>query len=236
MHIPLRFGLSARTARIPRRSRRRRRRRNDRRRAASRRAHATWSSSRHRLSARSLSLNRGFSAPINLHFEQTAATISAHIARHDSDLFSRWQAYNTLLPDALIAACRKTLGGEQPALRRSPDRRSAGSIAADETLEPAFRAQTLALPGEADIAREIGSNIDPDAIQASRERWSRRSPRPTGRFSPHLCRELDWTGRVQPGRGERRTPGAAQHAARLSRVSAEGVEPGRSRISMPPAT
>ena len=41
--------------------------------------------------------------------------------------------------------------------------------AADESLEPAFRAQALALPAESDIAREIGSNIDPDAIHTARE-------------------------------------------------------------------
>ncbi|HVK93056.1 MAG TPA: aminopeptidase N C-terminal domain-containing protein, partial [Mycoplana sp.] len=43
------------------------------------------------------------------------------------------------------------------------------SLAGDETLEPAFRAQILALPSEADIARELGSNNDPDAIRVARE-------------------------------------------------------------------
>ena len=41
-----------------------------------------------------------------------------------------------------------------------------GEIAADERLEPAFRALALTLPMEGDIAREIGSNVDPDAIFA----------------------------------------------------------------------
>ncbi|RVD16302.1 aminopeptidase N C-terminal domain-containing protein, partial [Mesorhizobium sp. M4B.F.Ca.ET.017.02.2.1] len=45
----------------------------------------------------------------------------------------------------------------------------AGRIAADETLEPAYRALALSLPGEADIARDIGKGIDPDAIFAARE-------------------------------------------------------------------
>jgi aminopeptidase N len=43
------------------------------------------------------------------------------------------------------------------------------AAASDETLEPAFRAQALALPSEADIARELGSNNDPDAIHAGRQ-------------------------------------------------------------------
>jgi aminopeptidase N len=43
------------------------------------------------------------------------------------------------------------------------------AAAADESLEPAFRAQALALPSEADIARELGGNNDPDAIHAGRQ-------------------------------------------------------------------
>ena len=39
----------------------------------------------------------------------------------------------------------------------------------DARLEPAFIAQALALPSEADIAREIGTDIDPDAIFQARQ-------------------------------------------------------------------
>ena len=39
---------------------------------------------------------------------------------------------------------------------------------ADGALEPAFVALMLTLPGEADIAREIGRDVDPDAIFAAR--------------------------------------------------------------------
>ncbi len=39
-----------------------------------------------------------------------------------------------------------------------------GAIFADPRLEPAFVAQVLTPPGETDIAREIGRDIDPDAI------------------------------------------------------------------------
>ncbi len=38
----------------------------------------------------------------------------------------------------------------------------------DRDLEPAFVAQTIALPSEADIAREIATNVDPDAVLAAR--------------------------------------------------------------------
>lgn len=51
--------------------------------------------------------------------------------------------------------------------------RLAGTLAADGTLEHAYRALLLALPGEADIAREVGANIDPDIILGVREGLAR---------------------------------------------------------------
>ena len=43
-------------------------------------------------------------------------------------------------------------------------------MAENDSLEPAFRAQVLEPPSEADIAREIGRDVDPDAIHRARER------------------------------------------------------------------
>ncbi|MDP3523743.1 MAG: aminopeptidase N C-terminal domain-containing protein, partial [Hoeflea sp.] len=113
------------------------------------------------------SINRGFSAPVNIAMEQSAADL-AHIARHDSDGVARWQALNEQATRHLVAASRLARDG-----RNLPSAEELADIliatAADESLEPAFRAQALALPAESDIAREIGSNIDPDAIHAARE-------------------------------------------------------------------
>ena len=113
-----------------------------------------------------VSLNRGFSAPITLSVEQKADD-QFFLAGHDSDAFARWQAFNTLLTDALIAAFRQILGGKRPEFTARLTG-LAGKIAGDETLEPAYRALALALPGESDIARDIGRNIDPDAIFSGR--------------------------------------------------------------------
>lgn len=119
----------------------------------------------------SVSLNRGFSAPITLSVQQKADD-QFFLASHDSDSFSRWQAFNTLLTDALIAAFRQVLGGKEPAFAAKLSE-LAGRIAGDVTLEPAYRALALSLPGEADIARDIGKGIDPDAIFAVREALAR---------------------------------------------------------------
>jgi aminopeptidase N len=114
-----------------------------------------------------MSLNRGFSAPVTLSVEQRADD-QFFLAGHDNDTFSRWQAFNTLLTEALISTFRQVLDGKQPGFA-SRLIELAGKIAGDETLEPAYRALALALPSEADIARDIGKNIDPDAIFSARE-------------------------------------------------------------------
>ncbi|WP_292456292.1 DUF3458 domain-containing protein, partial [Mesorhizobium sp.] len=119
----------------------------------------------------SVSLNRGFSAPITLSVQQKADD-QFFLAAHDSDPFSRWQAFNTLLTDALIAAFRQILGGKEPVFAGRLAE-LAGRIGGDEALEPAYRALALALPGESDIARDIGKGIDPDAIFAAREALAR---------------------------------------------------------------
>jgi aminopeptidase N len=114
-----------------------------------------------------MSLNRGFSAPITLAVQQRAEDL-LFLARHDSDPFNRWQASNTLFTADLVAAFRNRLGGKSAAFSEELIE-LAGSLAGDETLEHAFRALVLTPPAEADIAREIGSNVDPDAIHTVRQ-------------------------------------------------------------------
>ena len=112
------------------------------------------------------SLLRGFSAPVTLAFEQKPED-RLLLARHDDDLFSRWQALNMVTNDALIAATNAVRG--KGALQYDAKLIATfGAIAADDRLEPAFRALAITLPLEGDVAREIGRNVDPDAIMAAR--------------------------------------------------------------------
>ncbi|MEL6435723.1 MAG: aminopeptidase N [Pseudomonadota bacterium] len=111
-----------------------------------------------------LSALRGFSAPVT-RIPSLPHDEAQLLARHDSDPFNRWDALNTLLLRALTDATKNGINGatgvsEMAALLET--------IAADETLEPAYRALCLTVPGEAEIAREIGTNIDPDAVHAAR--------------------------------------------------------------------
>jgi aminopeptidase N len=112
------------------------------------------------------SLNRGFSAPIRLVANLTADDLR-FLAAHDNDPFNRWQAVQVLATRLLVddvAALRAggTAGKDAGFVA------ALGAILADARLEPAFVAQVLIPPGEGDIAREIGRDIDPDAIFAAR--------------------------------------------------------------------
>jgi len=114
------------------------------------------------------SLNRGFSAPVKLSLPIEPDDLR-FLAAHDNDPFNRWQAVQTLamtLLKANVAALRS--GG---AVREDDGLMAAlGAILNDAKLEPAFIALALAPPSEADIAREIGSDVDPDAVFGARRR------------------------------------------------------------------
>ncbi|NNG71164.1 aminopeptidase N [Rhizobium laguerreae] len=114
-----------------------------------------------------VSINRSFSAPINLHFDQSPADL-AHLARHETDHFARWQALTDLALPNLLKAARDAREGK-PVVCEATFMETLITAADDDNLEPAFRAQALALPSESDIARELGSNNDPDAIHAGRQ-------------------------------------------------------------------
>ncbi len=109
-----------------------------------------------------VSLLRGFSAPVTLSATLSRADLM-FLARYDSDLYSRWQALNTILTETLTSAAREIRGGKEADFSDTIIDIMC-EIATDDTLEPAFRAQALTLPSESDLAREIGQNIDPDSI------------------------------------------------------------------------
>ena len=113
------------------------------------------------------SLMRGFSAPVKLtsglDIEDTLFLMA-----HDTDPFNRWQAGQTMAMRTLVEATRAIRDGRSAAI----DPRiveAFGQVAADPTLDPDFRALAVGLPTEADIAREIAADVDPDAILTARD-------------------------------------------------------------------
>jgi aminopeptidase N len=113
-----------------------------------------------------LSVNRGFSAPINLTSNVSPEDLK-FLAAQDSDPFNRWQAIQSLAVALLSQNVAAIRAGETA---RDDDGLIAalGAALADPARDPAFIALTLTMPTEADIAREIGRDVDPDAIFAAR--------------------------------------------------------------------
>ena len=161
------------------------------------------------------SLNRGFSAPIKLTANLDDRDLT-FLAAHDSDSFNRWQAVQTLATSLLIE--------NVAAHRANTAKRQAGglgdalaAILADRSLEPAYVAQALALPTEGDIAREIGRDVDPDAIFAVRRELRAEIGRKLMSALVDTYGRPDRYRRIQPGRGQCRTPLAAQRLPRSYR-------------------
>ena len=114
-----------------------------------------------------VSINRGFSAPIKLVTDHSPDDL-AFLAAHDGDPFNRWQALQTIAMRLLIENVAALRADRPP---RSDDNllRALAALLEDRRLEPAFVALALMPPGEGDIAREIGQDIDPAAIHRARQ-------------------------------------------------------------------
>ncbi|MGR7993724.1 aminopeptidase N [Xanthobacter sp. ZOL 2024] len=109
------------------------------------------------------SLNRGFSAPVNVVSELSAAE-RVFLAAHDADPFNRFDALQGLALGLLKESARTGAPAAPEALIGAAE-----LLLADPALDPAFKAQALALPGEGEVARELATDVDPDAIYAARK-------------------------------------------------------------------
>ena len=142
------------------------------------------------------SINRGFSAPIKLALPMAANDLR-FLAAHDRDPFNRWQAVQTLAMSLLtenVAAARKNAS-----LREDDGLDAAlGAILADPALEPAFVALALTPPSEPDIAREIGRDVDPDAVFAARRQLRGAIGRRLGAALAETYRRMITPGPYRP--------------------------------------
>ncbi|MEM9591312.1 MAG: aminopeptidase N [Pseudomonadota bacterium] len=114
------------------------------------------------------SILRDFSAPVRVTTSLKPDQIE-FLMIHDSDPFNRWQAAQTYATDLIASAARDELdlgpvsGGQAGRLAQALE-----PTLRDESLAPTYRAETLKLPSESDIARELGRNVDTDAILTAR--------------------------------------------------------------------
>ncbi len=173
------------------------------------------------------SLLRGFSAPVKLTIDLADRDLEFLMA-NDSDLFNRWQAANDYAMRTLIQLVNARVAGKKSSRGRSYAK-ALGATIADPSLEPAYRAELLRLPTEADIAREIATNVDPDAIHRARKQLLRL-------IGSTLSSELDDIYRSTADRGTF-SPDAASAGRRalrnavLTLLSARGKPEDKARLA-----
>jgi len=111
------------------------------------------------------SVLRSFSAPVIVDHDRPSAE-RAFLLAHDTDPFNKWEAGRALAKDGLIRMVRDHAAPDPAYLD------ALSTLLRDETLDPAFRALALRLPGEDDIAQTLhdgGHTPDPAAIHAAAE-------------------------------------------------------------------
>jgi len=133
------------------------------------------------------SILRGFSAPVVLD-RKTPATERAFLLAHDTDPFNKWEAGRALAKDVLADMA---LHGTPV----SPDWLEAvAAVTFDDSLDPAFRALCLRLPGEDDMAQTVharGRVPDPAKIHAARREMAGALAVRLGDGLPRLYLSLD---------------------------------------------
>ncbi|ANY77550.1 aminopeptidase N [Microvirga ossetica] len=199
------------------------------------------------------SLFRGFSAPVKVSLDLPSEELLV-LLRHDTDAFNRWQAAQTVAMRLLAAhstgkpVVDSEVAAFSSALRSFMDR--------DALDDPAFAALAVTLPSEADIAQEIGQDVDPDSIHRARTEMRRRigsaciehlhrfyeSLTASGGYSPdatsagrraqrNAC--LDLLAAADPGTGEAlamaQLDSASNMTDRLASLSVLTTLPGASR-------
>ena len=112
------------------------------------------------------SVLRGFSAPVRLETDLTSTDLLT-LFRHDSDPFNCWQAAQSLAMTILVDAVGAIRRGETPHFDPAYAQTLAHLL--NDNDDHAFVAQVFSMPSENDIAREIKSDIDPDAIYLARK-------------------------------------------------------------------
>ena len=108
-----------------------------------------------------LSINRGFSAPVVVESDRSAADL-AFLSANDDDPFARYEAMQQLMLDTIITAI-STGQADHAAVLKAVQR-----TLGDPALDAAFVAEAVLLPSEAFVGDQMVT-VDPDAIHAARE-------------------------------------------------------------------
>lgn len=108
-----------------------------------------------------LSINRGFSAPVVVNTNRSAADL-AFLSAHDDDPFARYEAMQQLMLDTLVASVTEGRGDHAPVID------AVRNTLGDPALDAAFVAEAVLLPSDSFIGDQM-QVVDPDAIFRARE-------------------------------------------------------------------
>ncbi|AVR89395.1 aminopeptidase N [Thauera aromatica] len=106
------------------------------------------------------SLLRGFSAPVILELDEDDARLAFRMA-HDADPCNRWDAAQRYAERVVLALAADPAGEVAPGFVEA-----FCILLGDDRLDPAFRAQALALPGEGYLLERM-SAADPAALRSA---------------------------------------------------------------------
>ena len=174
------------------------------------------------------SILRGFSAPVNLTLNLADRDLEFLMA-HDQDLFNRWQAANTYATRTLVDMVKGLRKGERSTARATAFVTALGAAVGHGDLEPAYRAELLKLPSQADIARVIGRNVDPGLIFRAHRQLLKVAGTVLGDALEDVYAEMRATGPFSPdaaSAGRR----ALRNAA-LTLLSARGTAADETRLA-----
>ena len=169
---------------------------------------------------------RGFSAPVNLTADMSDRDLEFRMA-HDSDLFARWQATNDFATRILIQLA-KAKEPPKHLQRMKTYAKALENSLQDTSLDQAYRAEILKLPSEADIAREIARNVDPDAIYQARSLFSKTIGKTIGKTLEATFNETTTDKAFSPDAAS-----AGRRALRnvaLSLLTARGTKADKARL------
>jgi aminopeptidase N len=107
---------------------------------------------------------RGFSAPVILDLEESDERLAFRMA-HDADPFNRWDAGQRYFERVILALATEAAAGRPLAVPGGVVE-ACHQLLGNGSLNPAFRAQALALPGEAYLLERM-TVADPQALRTA---------------------------------------------------------------------
>jgi aminopeptidase N len=113
-----------------------------------------------------LSFLRDFSAPVRVESFHTRKEL-AHLIRHDSNLFNRWDAAIQLAGEVVLEVAAALQKGQVPSVDAFYLDAVSQSLSQD-IEDPALLALALQLPSETTLAQEM-EVVDPDALHGARQ-------------------------------------------------------------------